>query len=493
MRTSILWAQALLAMLPALQACDPSDPVVEPEHPSVVVTQWNDSTELFLEYPEPVAGTATGNWAIHLSDMKTFKPITAGTLVVSFHQGGREVESFTIDAPARDGIFLLDPVIPAAGSYEVHLALSSPQVRSEHTLPEVRVWADPGELPAPTEEVAAGIAFLKEQQWQIPFAVEPAREQQVARTVSASAEVVAPDGALALVSAPMSGIAQAAANLGAPSVGQAVRAGQVLAVLSPTAGEGGYARAEGELERLEREVARAERLWEAGAIPRKRLEEASHDLEIARAEVRAMGGGEEGGDFRLVVRAPISGVVADRSFIPGGRVEAGAALFTIVDPSTVWLRVHLPADAATSLAPEASATFTVGGSERVFESSRLVAVGSVLDPETRSVPAVFAVPNPGGGLKIGQFARATVPTGELVIGVAIPNSTIVDDNGTPVAYVQAGGETFERRVLTLGARDGSLTQVLAGIEPGERVVTQGAYQVRLASLSGNAFAGGHAH
>ena len=81
----------------------------------------------------------------------------------------------------------------------------------------------------------------------------------------------------------------------------------------------------------------------------------------------------------------------------------------------------------------------------------------------------------------------------MVRGVAVPRAAILDDNGTPVAYVQTGGESFERRTLTLGATDGAWTQVLRGIEPGEMVVAAGGYQVRLASLSGNEFAGGHAH
>ena len=55
------------------------------------------------------------------------------------------------------------------------------------------------------------------------------------------------------------------------------------------------------------------------------------------------------------------------------------------------------------------------------------------------------------------------------------------------------GETFERRVLTLGASDGTRTQVVAGIRPGEMVVTTGAYQVRLASMSSTPMSGGHAH
>ena len=96
-------------------------------------------------------------------------------------------------------------------------------------------------------------------------------------------------------------------------------------------------------------------------------------------------------------------------------------------------------------------------------------------------------------MKIGQFARASVPVGGTVRGVVVPNEAILDDNGTPVAYVQLGGETFERRALTLGETDGERTQVAEGIRAGEMVVTVGAYQVRLASLSPEGFSGGHAH
>ena len=484
-----------LALNLALVACGGPDVEEEAaEHPAVVVTQWNDSTELFLEYPVPVAGQAMGNWAIHLSNMKNFQPLTEGLLTVRFLQGGREAQTFTLEAPARDGIYLLDPVIEQPGSYEVQLALRSPQVSSLHVLPDVRVYADAGEIPASEDgEVAGGISFLKEQQWKIPFAVEPAEEAEVARTVSAPGEIVAADGALAVVSAPISGIAQAASNQGAPSVGMPVSAGQVLAILSPTAGEGGYARARGDLARLTREAERAERLYAAGAIPAKRLEEARQELEIARAEMAALGGAGQDGDFRLRVRAPFSGVIAERGFIPGGRVEAGTPLFTVVDPSRVWLRVRLPADAASAITRYARAVFTVEGSTQPMQTTRVVTVGSVLDPETRTVPVVFEAGNAGGMVKIGQFARASVPVGGTVRGVVIPNDAILDDNGTPVAYVQLGGETFERRVLTLGDTDGARTQVVEGIRAGEMVVTVGAYQVRLASLSPEGFSGGHAH
>jgi cobalt-zinc-cadmium efflux system membrane fusion protein len=487
-------ASILAGLTFASSSCGgPDADLQEPEIGVVVVTQWNNSTDLFLEYPHPVAGQQTGNWAIHLSDMEDFRPIRSGRLTVTFRSEGDRVETFLVEAPARDGIFLLDPLVEEAGNYRVELSLASPQVNSLHVLPRVSVFSGLEEaLAVEDAEDDGGIAFLKEQQWVIPFALKPVAEHDVQRTVPAPGEIVPPDGALVQVSALVDGIALANKNRNAPSVGEAVREGQILVVLAPTAQEGGFAQARGRVERLVREVQRSERLVEAGAIPRTRLEEARHDLEVARAELDAMGGGTDG-DYSLSLRAPISGVVAERSFLPGSRVEAGEPLFTIVNPSTAWLRVQMSATTATSVPEEARATFRTGDSDQVFETSRRLSVGSVMNPETRTVPVVFEIGSGRGPFTFGQLAQATVPIGGVTNGIAVPNNAILDDNGTAVAYVQTGGETFLRRVLTLGARDGTRTQILAGLNLGERVVTVGAYQVRLASLSGGDFAGGHSH
>ena len=492
--TSVYWLAMMVASTFWVAGCgDSSADTQEAEIGAVVVTQWNDSTELFLEYPHPVAGEATGNWAIHLTDVADFKPIRSGSVTVHFTSATGTDETFEIDAPARDGIFLLDPVVRQPGTYRVELVLNSPQVSSRHVLDRVVVYRSLEEATAVEDsEDVGGIAFLKEQQWVIPFAVQAASEGEVHRTVTAPGEIVPPDGALVQVSALVAGIAPAEGNRDAPSVGEAVREGQVLVVLAPTAQEGGFAQARGRVERLQREVERTERLVEAGAIPSRRLEEARHDLEIARAEVDAMGG-MTNGSYQLSLRAPISGVIAERSFVPGGRVEPGEPLFTIVDVTMAWLRVQVPASTASSIPDDAQATFTVEDSDHVFSTVRLLSVGSIINPRTRTVPLVFETEAFGGGLTFGQLAQAAVSTGGTITGIVLPSSAILDDNGTMVAYVQTGGETFERRVLTLGVRDGLRAQVLAGVDLGEMIVTTGAYQVRLASLSGGDFAGAHAH
>ena len=471
-------------------------PVVETTQPgiaSVVVTQWRDSTELFLEYPHPVAGQPTGNWAIHLTSAVTFQPIRSGSLVVRFLAGESVEESFTIEDVARDGIFLLDPVIETPGHYRVELVLESPQAQSRHVLPDVQVFASESEAPLAEEQEALGIAFLKEQQWQIPWAVAPAAAGSILQTVAVPGEVVAPDGALVQVGAPVAGIALEEPNRAAPSVGQNVREGQVLAVLAPTAQEGGFARAVGNVQRLEREVQRAERLLEVGAVPERRLEEARHDLEVATAEAEAMGAAGSDDPSQLRLASPMTGVIATRNFVPGGRVEAGAPLFTIVAPRAAWLRLAVPADIASSMPGTASARYRLEGSQEVREAGGLVSIGRIMDPQTRTVPIVFDISETGDRFLYGQLAEAFVPAGAEESGIVIPNAAIVDDNGTDVAYVQVGGEEFERRSLALGATDGVRTVVRAGITLGEMTVVQGAYQVRLASMSGGEFAGGHTH
>ncbi|TFH22973.1 MAG: efflux RND transporter periplasmic adaptor subunit [Myxococcales bacterium] len=491
--TTALRAIAFCTLAVLGAACGGAEEVIEePELGAVVVTQWVDGTELFLEYPFLVAGQQTGNWAIHLTHRDGFAPIRAGTLDVRFSSGGTAAESFTVDAPLRDGIFLLDPVIARAGTYQVELILESAQVDSRHVVSDVLVHgSEEVALAYDAAEELAGVSFLKEQQWVIPFAVHPAGEHPVQATMLAAGEIVSPDGSLVRVSAPVQGIAEARSNRNAPSVGDRVRQGQVLAVLSPTGQDGGFAQTRGRVERLRREVERDATLFGAGAIPARRLEEARHDLEIAEAELLAMGGGTDGA-YQLTLRAPMAGVIAERMFVPGGRVQAGEALFTVVDPSRAWVRVQVPAAIANTLSANAHSLFTIDNSGEVF-TSQLRSVGQVINSATRTVPVVFEVTAANRPFTFGQFVQATIPTGESVTGIAIPNTAILDENGTLVAYVQAGGETFERRILTLGDTDGRRTHVVAGIRPGDMVVTLGAYQVRLASLSGGDFAGGHAH
>jgi multidrug efflux pump subunit AcrA (membrane-fusion protein) len=109
------------------------------------------------------------------------------------------------------------------------------------------------------------------------------------------------------------------------------------------------------------------------------------------------------------------------------------------------------------------------------------------------VPAIFEIDNADGTLRAGMRLQARVFVGRVVSGTAVPASAIVDDNGQQVVFVMLDGESFARRVVRTGVRDGDWIAVEAGVAPGERVVSLGAYQLRLAATAPAAMGHGHAH
>jgi hypothetical protein len=117
----------------------------------------------------------------------------------------------------------------------------------------------------------------------------------------------------------------------------------------------------------------------------------------------------------------------------------------------------------------------------------------VIDPATRALPVQFDVDNRAGRLLIGQTGTATLYSGRQQKMPAVPREAVLTEAGRPYVFVQLGGESFARRFIEVAARDGDLVGIRAGVEPGERVVTRGAYDVQLASAAGGLPAEGHVH
>jgi RND family efflux transporter MFP subunit len=355
------------------------------------------------------------------------------------------------------------------------------------------VYVTTADVPNLPEEEAVGIAFLKEQQWAVPFATVEATVHAIARSIDAIGEVIPTAGGYAAVAAPVDGIVRADAGRSGPVPGQWVEEGQVLTVLSPVSAEDGYAPLLASAERLEREVKRAERLLALEAIPARRLEELQHDLDVTNASLDAMGG-SRGEDYEFAVRAPISGFIDERHVVVGARVSAGDPLFSIVDTRLVWVRLDVSSTDAARASDAAAATFSVEGTDKVYRSDRVISVGRVIDATLRTLPVLVQVVNTDQSLKVGMLAHGRVLLGDPVSGVAIPSAAVREEDGLFVAYVHIGGESFERRALALGPTDDQWTIVLSGVRRGERVVTVGAYQVKLSSLNTNAISDhGHPH
>jgi multidrug efflux pump subunit AcrA (membrane-fusion protein) len=162
---------------------------------------------------------------------------------------------------------------------------------------------------------------------------------------------------------------------------------------------------------------------------------------------------------------------------------------------TLWLEVHVPEAHAAMLLQVTGAWFTVEGFEGVMAASRaqVVASGAVLDRDSRTMPLFIEVKNQDGGLRPGMFADVHVATGAPRPAIIVPASAILHENGLPTVYVQRSGEAFERRAVRLGSRDGAAVEVIDGVTAGERVVSRGAWAVRLAASSDVLPSHGHGH
>ena len=353
-------------------------------------------------------------------------------------------------------------------------------------------------------------SFLKEQQWTLDFATMKVDARARRQVVTVPATVQPRVGGSADVRAPAAGRISAGSGraLGTPVAGGSTLV--ELLVRNDRLGEAPVLRlelsqAETALRLAQEDLARIERLSSAGAVPQRRLGEAKAAHETAAGRVRIAreqlqhlelsrtGQGTGNAGERVVLRAPIAGVVAEVSATPGATVEEGELLYRIVSLDRVYVVGDVPEQHLARLGNSTAAEIEVPGLPDLLQTTRLVSMGRVVDPHKRSVPITFELANPPSAMAIGQSVTLRLITAPPGPEVAVPVDAVVDDGGQTIVFVQTGGESFERRPVTVGGpREGGFLQV-EGVKPGERIVTRGGHLVRLAALSPQAPGHGHLH
>jgi len=471
------------------------------------LTHFSARTELFVEFPQLVVGEKSA-FAAHLTTLPDFKALTVGKVTARLSGGGQPDEVFSVDGPSQPGIFRPEATPKHAGDRDLTIEVVTPEFSVSHELGPYTVYPDRKAAeaePAPHDD--EGIGFTKEQQWKVDFATAEVVSRPIRTAVNATGVLRArPDGEAQLTAVAAGQVQPAGAF---PRLGQQVKKGELLAYLVPRMGgdtDLATLRAAASKARVEHELAsqesgRMESLYRDEVVPEKRLLAARAAAAAARAELTAAQqrvgqyGGAGGG---IPVRAPVAGTIADVRVSPGAFAQEGALLFHIADRSTLWLELRVAESDAARLASPTGAAFRVAGDERSIEiipgmNGRLIAVGGVVDAVTRTVPVVFEFAAADRHLPIGMAVQAQVFAGGARDAVAIPASSVLDEGGMSVVFVMIGGESFERRQVRLGAREGDWVEVLDGLTPGQRVVSRGAYLVKLASTGTAQIGHGHAH
>ena len=258
---------------------------------------------------------------------------------------------------------------------------------------------------------------------------------------------------------------------GFPRLGSAVAKADVLAYVTPplqAIDVSDMRQSQGELDQqisiVQRKVARYEHLAASGAVPRSQLEDAQLELQGLRQR-RASLDTVRREPEPLV--APVSGVIADGTPVAGQMAQPNAVIFHIVDPARLWVE-------ALSFDPVgagATASAQTANGKNLTLSYR----GAGLAGRSQSIPVHFSIDADTSGLRVGQFVTVLLTTADRKDGIAIPRNAVVrGGNGQDFVLEHVSAERFARRAVRFEPLDGNRVLVLAGIENGKRIVTQGA-------------------
>ena len=172
----------------------------------------------------------------------------------------------------------------------------------------------------------------------------------------------------------------------------------------------------------------------------------------------------------LTLYAPSSGVIVDKQVIDGQAVQPGDHLYTIADLATVWIDVQLRETDAASFRTGNEARIELAGLPGRPATGRVAFIHPMLDSATRAVRARITVPNPNGVLKPGMFATVRI-TGTSRRALTVPNEAVLRTGDRNIVFVDMGGGQLMPHDVELGSVADNYVEVLAGLEPGQRVVT----------------------
>jgi len=193
--------------------------------------------------------------------------------------------------------------------------------------------------------------------------------------------------------------------------------------------------------------------------------------------------GAGGANGAYSVRAPIGGVVTKVSKSIGERVAPGEAILEVTNFDTVWVEAPIFERDLALVRANGKASFTTAAYPGQEFRGALIDVGEIIDEQKRAAHVIFAVPNHGRALRVGMQADVRLDASESVKAMMIPREAALDDEGKKIVYVLLSGEEFQRREVKLGDEHGGKVAVLEGLKAGERVVTQGALQLKLQELN----------
>lgn len=311
--------------------------------------------------------------------------------------------------------------------------------------------------------------------------------------IHTSGQVISAPGDEVSIAATVSGIVSLAGK--SNTVGVEVSEGTPLFYISSkNIADGDYAaRTKAAYDQAKAAYERAEILVKDKIISQKEYEQARYGYQTARSAYDAIGKSSSARGTRI--SATMSGYLKDVLVKDGDFVNVGQPLATIAKNKTLMLKAEVSERYYASLNHIATANFKTSYDKRVYSlkdlNGRLVAYGKTTATDSYYIPVSFEFDNKGA-IVPGSFVEVFLIAKPIPNAIAVPISAITEEQGAFFVYVQLDEEGFQKREVKLGVNDGLKVQVVSGLAGGERVVSNGAYEVKLASMS-SVIPEGHSH
>jgi RND family efflux transporter MFP subunit len=445
-----------------------------------------------------VVGQKT-HFATHVTHLNNYEPVLEGKLTVSLIVGENGIRQ-TVEVPSSPGIFnpVLIPKVSGNGQliFEIMLPDGSEKIYFE----DIPVYEKQDDIPFldKGDKTTDGIIeFLKEQAWQIDFQVQKTRQVPLSEVINTTGEILPRHGDEQVVSAPSSGIIVFANQRLTP--GTLVKKGTHLFTLVATGDpeknlEAKLEQAKARMKKMEAEFFRKRLLVEQEAVSQKAYEEAELQYNLAKVSLNNFTQYlSEGGRKVLATKG---GYLKHIGVEPGDFVETGTSVLTITQNRKLQLVANLPQQHFAKIGQIKAADFRTMYHDSLLSlhqfNGKLISYGQNISREDPFIPVYFELDNKGSLLP-GSFVELFLHIGVSREAICIPRSAIIEEYGTYSVFVQLDGESYKKRVVKPGFDNGEIIEILEGLNEGEIVVTEGAYQVKMASMSSSIPAHGHTH
>lgn len=269
------------------------------------------------------------------------------------------------------------------------------------------------------------------------------------------------------------------------SLGDYVQKGQILATLlsmDMSQIQRDYNIAKSNFSVEEKNLARAQELFSAGMMSEKEFAGAKKDYNNALSELnertqilKLYGGSSSDLDAIYNVIAPKSGYIVERNTTEGTQIrnDNNTNIFTISDLKTVWVWANIhESDLSKVSEGDEVQVKTIAFPDKIF-SGRVKKIGTMLDPDSRVIKIRTELNNKEGLLKPEMFANVVLTPKVSEKAVVVPNTSIILENNQNYVMIETGKNEFKKVQIKTGRVFHYYTEVLSGVDIGERVVTEG--------------------